>query len=106
MEFNPKRVYFVESKEDDTVLLALEPELRENGHEMCWFDTLRPRIKHGDVIKDEEKSMVFKSQDGAKYRFRMLTLKLYDAKVKDQVDGSPAFSSPAEMHKFYVKNFL
>jgi hypothetical protein len=97
------KLFLVESKEDSTVFLGLKPEFREGM--MCWFDTLRGRMKRGQLVSSSPTGAVFQGQDGAKYTFRVCTLKDYDERVKPHVEGGRAFTSDDEMHRFYIEHF-
>jgi hypothetical protein len=91
------KLFLVESKEDDTVFLGLKPEYREGM--MCWFDTLRPRMKRGELVSSSPVSAKFTGQDGAHYAFRVCTLKDYDERVKPHVENGPSFKSDDELHR-------
>ncbi|MFZ9886458.1 MAG: hypothetical protein ACO3JL_03055 [Myxococcota bacterium] len=102
-EFDVEKVYLVESEEDDSVLLAIEPSFRD-GH-MCWFDTLRPRALPGRLESLTGEGARFVSSAGATYRFRPLTLAVYEARVRPRVEAAPSFASDAELHRFYRERF-
>lgn len=96
-------VYLIESPEDDSVLLALEPCFRD-GH-MCWFDTLRPRAIPGHLESLSAEDASFVSSRGARYRFRRLTVTLFEERVRGRVEGAPSFGSDEELHRFYRERF-
>lgn len=104
VELDRSLLYLVESEQDPTVLLALEPHY-EDGY-MCWLDTVRPRMIEGELVRSDAQSATFQGEDGARYDFRPLTLREYDAHIREGVEGSPSFQSDAELHAFYVKTFL
>lgn len=97
------KAYLVESTEDDTVLLALEPSFRD-GH-MCWFDTLRPRAIPGRLESLSADGASFLSSTGVRYRFRPLTLSLFEERVRGRVEGAPSFGSDDALHRFYRERF-
>ncbi len=102
------RVHLVECADDDTVLLALAPEVLGRGDPTClrWFDTVRERMKSGRVVRSERALLVFKSEDGPTYTLRPLTLDAYATKVREKVDGSPSFKTEDDLHRHYVRTFL
>lgn len=102
-QLDPSKVYRVTSQQDDTVFLALEPAFLD-GH-MCWFDTLRPRMLAGRPLSHTKQSAHFRSEEGAEYRFSVLSLAAYNADVKAKVENGPTFASETELHRFYTENF-
>lgn len=97
------KLFLVESKEDETVFLGLKPEFKDGM--MCWYDTMRGRMKRGQLVSSTPTSAVFQGQDGAKYAFKVCTLKEYDERVKPHVENGPSFQSEDELHKFYIERF-
>ena len=106
MIFDKKHVYLVESK-DPSVLLAIFPEVVENGNAMRWFDTLRDRNITGKILKNEVNKLEFQRDDGTVYVFQVLTKKTYDEKVKNVVECNPEFPNDVELHRYYtnIANF-
>jgi hypothetical protein len=98
------KLFLVESKEDGSVFLGLKPECRD-GVMMCWFDTLRGRMKRGRLEASTPTSARFRGEDGATYTFRVCTLKDYNERVKPRVEGGPGFASEDELHRFYIEHF-
>ncbi|MBI3632514.1 MAG: hypothetical protein HY225_03635 [Candidatus Vogelbacteria bacterium] len=79
-----KRVYYVASKEDDTVVLAIDPKIRD-GY-LYWFDTVRERIKPIDeVMAAEDREFTFRSDGSVTYTFLPLTIELYEKFVKSHL---------------------
>lgn len=100
---DPAIVYFVESQDDPTVLLAISPEYRD-GY-MCFMDTLRPRMIAGTLRSFAARAADFEALEGPRYRFSVLTLARYDTEVRPRVEAAPAFASEAEMHAYYLAHF-
>ncbi len=84
----PGRVYFVEaSNGDSTVLIAMN--IYTDGKVIRWFDTVKERVMGIKKITDKESDhFVFEraeSEDGGKYTFMPMTLKIYNQKVKKNI---------------------
>ena len=95
---DPDITYLVESDEDPTVLLALEARISDNGAE--WFDSVRDRCVAVQGL-DVKPGVVVVTGERAVYRFRPLTLELYNERVAAHVAGHPSFGSDAELNDFY-----
>lgn len=92
-------VYLVESDRDETVLLAMDAQLKERAIE--WFDTVRDRafvpVTKVEAVGEEVR---FQTPE-AKYAMRKLTKELYEAKVAAKVDGHPRFATTDAVQRFY-----
>lgn len=98
-----QKVYLVESADDDTVMLALDPAYDE-GY-MRWYDTTRERMFAGQLLSQAKDRAEFVSESGTFYSFSPLTLAAYRDRVQPSVVGSPHFSSEAELYRYYRENF-
>lgn len=99
---DPEAVYFVESvgrEPDPTALLARRAALREGW--LGWDDTSRDRLHRVVQARRDGETTVVECENGFAYRFRPLTLALYDAHVKAKVELSPAFASTTALWEFY-----
>ena len=95
---DPDITYLVESDEDPTVLLAIEARITENGAE--WFDSVRDRCVGVEGI-EAKPGLVIVNGERATYRFRPLTLALYNQHVISHVAGNPSFGNDGELNDFY-----
>lgn len=100
IQFKERFTYLVDSEEDQTVFLALNPRLGKGR--VQWFDTVHDRIfrvqsveAEGDVIKV--------LAEKASYTFRPLTLDLYHDRVQHSVTGRLDFSSTEELQHHYQR---
>jgi hypothetical protein len=99
MSLRGDQTYFVESPNDDTVLLAIDVRLDEGQVE--WFDTVRDRAFPVRACR-ETRDGVFVVTDHTEFRFRPLTLELYNERVIAQVTGHRSFGSTEELQRYYA----
>ena len=66
MAFEEGTTYYVSSEEDDTVLLAIDAKITDNG--VDWFDTVRDRAFPIESIQTEGRVITVRTAD-ATYRF-------------------------------------
>jgi len=92
-------VFLVECAEDPSALLARRVGI-EDGH-FYWDDTSRDRAHRIATLERDGDDLLLRTEAGLGYRFRPLTLALYDAHVKARVELSPSFASTAELLRFY-----
>lgn len=97
MKLQPDTVYFVESPEDDTVLLAMDAKL---GEYVEWFDSVRDRCFDVQDVEEDDDLLTVKTER-ATYGFRTLTVELYNERVIGMVSGHPSFGTTAEVQRFY-----
>ena len=94
----PARVYYVSSPDDDTVLVALDVQIRKNV--IRWFDTVKERVMEiAEVIKDDGQEFSFKRGDnsGEIYTLKTMTIEDYNEKVKKRLIAPKEFSSEEEL---------
>lgn len=95
----PERVYYVESAEDPTVLLALDIVL--SAGQIRWFDTIKERrMKLRRVLNDDPLHFAFEREDGETgrvYRFVPLTLEIYRERVRSHLLDGRDFETSKEM---------
>jgi hypothetical protein len=92
-------VYLVESPEDRAALLAIGPQLADKR--VRWHDSVRHRSFPVVEARAAGPQVIVKTPR-ATYRFRPLTLELYDARVRRRVAGAPRFGSTAEVQAHYL----
>ena len=100
MPLRKDTIYFVDSAEDGSVMLALDAKLHDGLVE--WFDTSRDRafeVKSVEELPDG----VLAVTERATYRLRVLTLELYEAHVRDNVTGHRSFASTEAVQDFYQR---
>lgn len=110
----PKPVYYVESPDDDTVLVGMDVTIeyhkkgKESVYIIKWWDsTPHERGMVASRIKIEGEFFAFKRIDkegGQTYYFRPMTLDIYNAKVKNRVYGEKTdFDNEDDMINEFLK---
>ena len=94
-----EQVYFVQSDQDPTALLARRAGVRDGW--VFWDDTSRDRVHRVAGVKKTDGAVEVTTEPGYVYRFQPLTLELYDAQVRAHVELSPDFPSTEEVVRFY-----
>lgn len=102
----PYPVYYVESPNDDTVLIGLDVKVlreKKNNKEsttVSWHDTNHYRHMEALNTISYENRFAFKrrqEEGGSTYYFVPMTLNIYNSKVKKLVAGSPNYASEQEL---------
>jgi hypothetical protein len=96
---DPGGIYFVESPQDPTALLARGAAIRDGW--LFWDDTNRDRARQVVEAKVEDGAVHVLTERETRYVFRPLTLELYDAHVRPNVELSPSFPSTEALVDFY-----
>lgn len=96
----PHPVYFVESPQDDSVLVALD--VQRLGDTISWQDTTKERrFNIGEVISQDPNDYRFKTSaefgDAADYRLTEMTLDTYRLAVKPRLINGRNFNTKEEM---------
>jgi len=102
----PERIYYVSAPGDDTVLVALDVEIRDNVAR--WFDTVKERVMEiKETVNDNPKHFVFKRDitggEGDFYTFIPMTLDIYNEKVKSRLLKPRDFKNINEMASEFEK---
>lgn len=101
MQPTSEPVYFVQSKEDPTTLLAMD--IRLDGQDfISWFDTAHERVmgiakledKRPDVLTFERRA----DEGGGTYTFVPLTLETYATHVKPKLISGKDFTSLEDLY--------
>lgn len=103
----PKPVYYIESPNDDTVLVGIDVtiEHRKDVTIIGWYDTLRTRRMTADAVKQEGDYFAFKRSDqegGGYYSFAPMNLKIYKDKVEQRLLSKRDFANDEEL----INDFL
>lgn len=106
-----KSVYYVESPDDDTVLLAINVTIKpsslnnEDVFIISWYDTSHERIMIASRIKQDNNYFAFKrvkQEGGGSYFFVPITLDIYNNKVKQHLTTKADFTDNDEMLKAFL----
>jgi len=97
------RVYYVFSKDDDTVLIALDVSVDDKW--VRWFDTIKERMMGiGKIIDPNPRNFVFEralSEGGKTYTFIPMTLAIYNEKVKGHILVPQDFTDEESLFKAF-----
>ena len=102
----PSPVYYIESLNDDTVLIGLEVtlEIRQLGAKkatfISWYDTSHERIMEAAKIVRSRNNFAFKrteSEGGGNYYLFPMTLKIYNEKVRHHLPVNKNFANEQEL---------
>ena len=108
-EVLPAPVYYVESSDDNSVLIGMDVAIEKNPDGtslVTWHDTTRERAMMADEVKNEDDFFAFKRTDeegGQFYKFSPMTLELYNEKVKAELIAGQDFDNPDEMTTAFLK---
>jgi hypothetical protein len=96
-----KKVFFVGSNADDTVLIAIKPHFHEKTRALFWFDTVKER---GMIVKSMEVKQLGNDyvlqvidEQNRKYVFVPLSLKFYNNMVKNRLPHGKEVATEEEM---------
>lgn len=112
MEKLPKPVYYVESPNDDTVLLGLNVtvehiKVKDNSVDIVhWHDTSHERYMEAAEIRRKDDYFAFKRSEeegGGYYYFTPMSLDIYKEKVKDQLIAGRDFETEEDMFDAFYK---
>jgi len=82
-----RRVYYVSSLKDESVLLAMDIKIEEDL--VRWFDTVKERIMRIDrIVENSPGRFIFERSEkegGGTYIFTPLTMQIYREKVKSKL---------------------
>ena len=98
-----KAVYYIESSNDDTVLVGIDVKvlpLEDGNSVVTWFDTIKDRAMTATEIRDEDSFFAFKRADeegGQFYYFQPMTLDIYKDKVKDKLSNGGDFNDVKDL---------
>lgn len=111
MEKLPKPVYYVESPNDDTVLIGINVTVehyRENAKSVTivnWYDTTHERRMLADEISHEGDFFAFKraeQEGGGFYYFSPMNLDIYNDKVKKRLNTGGIFTNEEDLIKAFL----
>lgn len=97
-----RKVFFVGSPTDKTVLIAVHPRFQEQVKTLSWWDTVKERVKQVKSMQvgEEPVLQVTDDQDNA-YVFVPLSLPLYNNVVKNRLPGQREFATEEDMVKAF-----
>lgn len=94
------KIYFVQSDQDKTVLVAIDLVIDTDQRNVSWFDMNKERMMYFDEIQNDGENIRFlraQSEGGGEYSFQPLTLDIYKTNIAPRLDQAEDFSSIDEM---------
>lgn len=104
----PKPVYYIESPNDDTVLIGIDVTIdhdRMGEQEISiirWYDTSHERIMIASETKQKDDYFAFKRierEGGGVYYFTPMELDIYNSKVKQRLAAGSDFTNNEDLIK-------
>ncbi len=111
MEELPKPVYYIESPDDDTVLVGINVTIDHDrmGEQKIsiirWYDTSHERIMVASETSQEDDRFAFKRIDqegGGSYYFTPMDLEIYNSKVKRHLPAGPDFTDNEDLIRAFL----
>ena len=108
-EILPEPVYYIESSEDDTVLVGIgvTVETDSNGRTtITWHDTSHERAMIAEEVQQEDGYFSFRraaAEGGQSYKFIPMDLEVYNAKVKNELMAGKDFNNKTELIRAFLK---
>ena len=107
----PYPVYYIESADDDTVLIGIGVSVNHNkiGEESTaiirWYDTNHERAMTASEIVQEDNIFTFKrveQEGGGRYHFTPMNLEIYNSKVKRRLINGSDFTNDEDLIKAFL----
>lgn len=104
----PQPLYYVESSDDDTVLVAIEPYIRVCNRQPCiiWFDTCKERAMNAGRMLVKNGCFYFERVDEgseATYRLTPMTLDIYHKKVMPHLVGGREYRNMEDLIQAFLE---
>lgn len=101
-----KKVYYVESPTDETVLVAIHPQYSTETQSLTWWDTVKERIKLVKAIEIVGEVLQVTDASDTRYVFHPMTLAIYNERVKDQLIEGRAFNTEEDLTKAFENTII
>lgn len=111
MEKLPKPVYYIESPNDDTVLVGIDVTINHDRtaeqeiSKIRWYDTSHERIMTASETRHKDDFFAFKRVDqegGGVYYFTPMNLEIYNNKVKQRLAAGSDFTNNEDLIKAFL----
>ncbi len=111
MEKLPKPVYYIESPNDDTVLVGMDVTIdydkfnNQDVSKITWYDTIYERIMLASETRQKGDYFAFKRIDeegGGYYYFTPMNLDIYNDKVKKHLLAGSDFTNNEDLIKAFL----
>ena len=111
MEKLPKPVYYIESPNDDTVLVGINVTIdhdrmgEQEISKISWYDTSHERIMTASETRQKDDYFAFRRIDqegGGSYYFTPMDLGIYNNKVKQHLAAGSEFTNNEDLIKAFL----
>ena len=111
MEKLPKPVYYIESPNDDTVLVGIDVTINHDRmgeqeiSKIRWYDTSHERIMTASETRHKDDFFAFKrveQEGGGVYYFTPMNLEIYNNKVKQRLAAGSDFTNNEDLIKAFL----
>ena len=108
----PKPVYYIESPDDNTVLVGIDIAIEHDRigdqevSKISWYDTKHERIMMASETMQKGDYFAFKRIDregGGTYYFEPMKLEIYNDKVKDRLADGGNFTNDDDLIKAFLE---
>lgn len=108
----PKPVYYIESPDDNTVLVGIDTTIEHDKigdqevSKISWYDTKYERIMTASETMQKGDYFAFKRIDqegGGTYYFAPMNLEIYNNKVRDYLINGRDFTNDDDLIKAFLK---
>ena len=108
----PKPVYYIESPDDNTVLVGIDTIIEHDkiGDQevsmISWYDTRHERIMTASETMQKGDFFAFKrigQEGGGTYYFAPMNLEIYKGKVKDRLTNGGDFTNDDDLIKAFLE---
>jgi hypothetical protein len=105
----PKPVYYIESPNDDTVLIGIGVEIErraDNTTLVSWHDTthIRKMRAEDSAIKDDYFAFRrAKEEGGGEYYFQPMSIEIYNKKVKERLVDGGDYDNEDELNQAFLE---
>lgn len=108
----PKPVYYVESPNDDTVLVGMDVTIFHDkigdkvATSVSWYDTSHERIMAAAEIERKNDDFTFQRAEcegGGSYYFTPMNLEIYNSKVKHRLAAGGDFANEEDLIKAFLE---
>ena len=111
MEKLPKPVYYIESPNDDTVLIGINVTIEHNIQnndklsKISWYDTSHERSMLASETNQKDDYFEFKrieQEGGGEYFFTPINLDIYNEKVKQYLAAGSDFNNEEDLIEAFL----
>ncbi|MBR5418978.1 hypothetical protein IK110_01900 [Candidatus Saccharibacteria bacterium] len=105
----PQPVYYIESPNDDTVLVGIDVKVcghHDGEKNVVWYDTTRERRMKAIETQMKDDFFAFRrdeSEGGGEYFFTPMNLNIYNDKVKQKLIDGNDYTDEKDLTEAFLK---